>query len=153
MMYFTCITLPNSHNSLFWWIVLFHARGVKSWASPREGHSTRKWQSKNLNLELPDSRHALLLVNQWMSARLLHRYLGSCVYVHDLKNREEKKINPLKDAFCPSLRSSIFRVEFSHRTWEAVRGCGEGYWFVLNASHEWFSLLSLPHKWRLAKQM
>ena len=47
-----------------------------------------------------------------MSARLLHRYLGSCVYVHNLKNREEKKINPLKDAFCPSLRSSIFRVEF-----------------------------------------
>lgn len=153
MMYFTCITLPNSHNSLFWWIVLFHARGVKSWASPREGHSTRKWQSKNLNLELPDFRHALLLVNQWMSARLLHRYLGSCVHVHDLKNREEKKNQSSERCFLPlspfiHLQSGIF-----HRTWEAVRGCGEGYWFVLNASHEWFSLLSLPHKWRLAKQM
>lgn len=91
MMYFICITLPNPHNSPFWWIVLFHARGVKSWASQREGHTTRKWQSKNLNLDLPDSRHALPLVNQWMSAWLLHRYLGSSVYVHDSKNREEKK--------------------------------------------------------------
>lgn len=88
---FTYITLPNPHHSPFWWIVLFHVRIVKNWASLREGHTARKWQSKNLNLDLPGSRHALPLVNQWMSAWLLHSYLGSSLYARDSKNRKKRK--------------------------------------------------------------
>lgn len=149
---FTYITLPNPHHSPFWWIVLFHVRIVKNWASLREGHTARKWRSKNLNLDLPGSRHALPLVNQWMSAWLLHSYLGSSLYARDSKNRK-KKNQSSERCFLPPSPFIHLQNGISDRTWEAVRGCGEGYWFVLNASHELFSLLSLPHKWRLAKQM
>ena len=59
------------------------------------------------------------------------------------KNRSSER------CFLPPSPFVHLQSGISYRTWEAVRGCGEGYWFVLNASYELFSLFSL---WTLTFQ-
>lgn len=79
----------------------------KSWASQREGHTTGK--NKNLNLGLPGSRHALNLVNEWISEWVQGSSIVTWVHLFIFMTQRIGKKSILSRMLPPQ---SIFRVGF-----------------------------------------
>lgn len=108
----------------------------KSWASQREGHTTGK--NKNLNLGLPGSRHALNLVNEWISEWVQGSSIVTWVHLFIFMTQRIGKKSILSKMLPPHPSSEW---DF----WQNLRGhlrMWRGYWFVLSASCELFSALS-----------